>query len=224
MKTVRARRVPRLFKSTILPHNPAMFEEDFMRFVVAAVLALVVSMAPLARAQNGASSLDSQLFETWLSADQYQALLDKGANVEVRDNSSFVTNGLTPLIESAMSGKQGIVRLLLNHGANTEARDKDGKTALLWADDPETVRLLLDKGANIEARNKDGYTPLIEAASGDKAGIIGLLLDRGAKIEGTKTAQRLFPGRSITDPPRRSNCCWTMAQTSTPAKTPAGQS
>ena len=45
-----------------------------------------------------------------------------------------------------------------------------------------TVRLLLDSGANIEARDEDGETPLMMAASYGQTEIFNLLVDRGAKV------------------------------------------
>ncbi len=46
----------------------------------------------------------------------------------------------------------------------------------------EVVRLLLDKGANIEHRNVSDYTPLSLAASGGYIKIIQMLLNAGAEI------------------------------------------
>jgi uncharacterized protein len=47
----------------------------------------------------------------------------------------------------------------------------------------KTVKLLLDKGANIEARDWNGQTPLIRAAAYGQHGIMRVLLERGADIE-----------------------------------------
>jgi len=59
--------------------------------------------------------------------------------------------------------KQGVVvRLLLEKGANIEARDNTGRTALHWAAErgrEEVVQLLLDKGADIEAEDNARRTP-----------------------------------------------------------------
>ena len=55
-----------------------------------------------------------------------------------------------------------MVRLLLEKGADIEARTKKGSTPLhraAWGGIDKVVRLLLEKGADIEARTKKGSTP-----------------------------------------------------------------
>jgi len=55
------------------------------------------------------------------------------------------------------------VKLLLEKGANIEAKDNDGDTALINAaikGETEMVKLLLEKGANIEAKDNKGETAL----------------------------------------------------------------
>ncbi|MCL2010733.1 MAG: ankyrin repeat domain-containing protein [Synergistaceae bacterium] len=49
-------------------------------------------------------------------------------------------------------------------------------------DNPEVLRLLLENGADIDAKDENGVTPLILAVSGRKPGNILLLLDRGADV------------------------------------------
>jgi hypothetical protein len=87
------------------------------------------------------------------------------------------------LIQAARDGDTAAVRQLLDKGANIEAKDKDGETALIvaaWWATTDVVRLLLAKGANIEAKN----TALIVAAVMGKTEVVKLLLARGANIEG----------------------------------------
>ena len=90
------------------------------------------------------------------------------------------------LIRAAWEGEAEVVKLLLDRGANIEARDKYGNTALLLSaghGQAEVVSLLLDRGANIETRDKYGKTALILAAWSGKTEVVSLLLDRGADIE-----------------------------------------
>ena len=55
-----------------------------------------------------------------------------------------------------MNGREAMVRLLLEAGADKEAKDDDGLTPLGWAawiGHEAVVRLLLERGADTEAKN-----------------------------------------------------------------------
>jgi ankyrin repeat protein len=59
------------------------------------------------------------------------------------------------LYQAAIDRCVDVARLLLEMGANMEAKDKNAGTPLHWTVGEEhvnTVRLLLEKGANIEAK------------------------------------------------------------------------
>src|SRR5207247_5172837 len=90
--------------------------------------------------------------------------------------------GATPLMYAALYGDAGMVRDLLERGADTDARNEAGATALMWAvPDVQKARLLLDAGADANARSNDGRTALLIAAGrrdGMECAI--LLLSRGA--------------------------------------------
>ena len=60
-----------------------------------------------------------------------------------------------------------VVRLLLGKGAAVDAKDNDGKTALMLAcGHMEVVQLLLRKGAVVGAERQSGRTALMGRASG----------------------------------------------------------
>ncbi|KAJ5152754.1 uncharacterized protein N7482_009232 [Penicillium canariense] len=99
-----------------------------------------------------------------------------------------------PMSYAAEEGHEGVVRLLVEKGADIEARDTSGRTALSWAAEKgheNIVRLLLEKGVDIEARDILDRTPLLWAIKERHENIVKLLLEKGAELEA-----RNFPGRN----------------------------
>ena len=89
----------------------------------------------------------------------------------------------TPLMQAALAGHAGCVQLLLEHGANPQARDEEKWTVLHFAaecTDPECVRLLLEAGAKPNLRNSAKATPLMRAVEYNRPDIVRLLLQHGA--------------------------------------------
>ena len=93
--------------------------------------------------------------------------------------------GTTPLMYAALYGGASPVRQLLDAGADPNASNEAGATALMWAiDNPDVTRLLLERGANASVRSADGQTPLVLAAARFGAiDVLKLLLEHGASLE-----------------------------------------
>jgi ankyrin repeat protein len=88
-----------------------------------------------------------------------------------------------PLSDAAWRVDRDGVRRLLKEGADVNARDGDGGTALLWAsyrDDLETVDVLLRAGAQVNAANDLGATALWAASQNGSAAMVGRLLAANA--------------------------------------------
>ena len=90
----------------------------------------------------------------------------------------------SPLADTAMRGDAAAVRTLLKQGADVNAAQGDGMTALHWAarhGDADTVQMLLHAGGNIRATTRlGGYTPLLLASQAGHAPVITTLLAAGA--------------------------------------------
>ena len=90
--------------------------------------------------------------------------------------------GATPLMHAAAVGSLETVRLLLDAGANVNAKSYAGATALMWAASmPAKVRLLVERGADVNAVSEAGHSPLqLAAMSDNSADTVRFLLGRGA--------------------------------------------
>lgn len=90
--------------------------------------------------------------------------------------------GSTPLHHAAGFGSLATMKLLVDAGADVNAKNRRASTPLHWAiRDEAKVRLLLSHGAGLNTKQADGRTPLYQAASlGDGDAILRLLLEKGA--------------------------------------------
>jgi ankyrin repeat protein len=91
------------------------------------------------------------------------------------------------LLWTARYGHEAVVKLLLEKGAELEAKDNYGQTPLLWAAEnghEAVVKLLLEKNAELEAKDDNyGQTPLSWAAANGHEAVVKLLLEKGAELE-----------------------------------------
>jgi hypothetical protein len=90
------------------------------------------------------------------SVEIARALLDAGAAVDSRDD-----RGATPLMWACSRNCPALVKLLLDRGADPNARDatddwNGGKTALMYAGTTSVIDLLLAAGADPSIRGFDG--------------------------------------------------------------------
>jgi hypothetical protein len=93
--------------------------------------------------------------------------------------------GGTALHYAVASEDIALVQLLLNRGADIEAKSNDKETALHVAageGNTAVVQLLLDRGADIEAKSEYERRALHLAAAHRSEAVVQLLLDRGANI------------------------------------------
>jgi|GEM_PF-1402165 len=121
-------------------------------------------------------------------------LLDFGVDVD-----SGTVQNWTALMAASSAGHRGVVRLLLDKGANVNVRGRSfpfivspfgaslpgGYTALMAASyegRADIVSLLLAHGAKVNHQRSDGWTPPMLAAYGGNGATVRLLLNRGAQV------------------------------------------
>jgi len=89
------------------------------------------------------------------------------------------------LIDAVMAGDLRRFKSLLAEGADVNARDEYGRTALMEAaafNEVDMVKMLIESGADVNAVDKYGYTALMLAAFYGFKEIVELLLEHGADV------------------------------------------
>jgi ankyrin repeat protein len=102
-----------------------------------------------------------------------------------------------PVADAAMRGDAAKVRLLLRQGADVNAAQGDGMTALHWAafrGDVDGTRMLISAGGRLEAVTRNGnYTPLHLAAKAGNLPVVRALLEAGASANAKTTSGGASP-------------------------------
>jgi len=87
------------------------------------------------------------------------------------------------IADAAMERNEDLVRILLEDGADVNAVQSDGATALHWASyygDADLASLLMAAGADHSLANRNGSTAMWLAANHGNVEVINILLDGGA--------------------------------------------
>jgi ankyrin repeat protein/L-ascorbate metabolism protein UlaG (beta-lactamase superfamily) len=111
-------------------------------------------------------------------AEVVHFLADKGYD----PNAGLDQHGHIALMAAAYNRDPKVAQALIERGADVDATNDDGITALhraaLFSAD-EVAALLIDAGAEVDVRDSSGETPLITAAYGSPK-TVALLISRGA--------------------------------------------
>jgi len=101
-------------------------------------------------------------------------------------STAVAASGPADIANAAQAKDAAAVRKLLKDGADVNAAQGDGMTALHWAalnGDAELASMLLYAGANVGAKTRiGGYTPLHLAAQVGAANVIAPLIASGAPV------------------------------------------
>lgn len=92
-----------------------------------------------------------------------------------------------PLFMAAQSGNAECVDFLIEHGAQLDARDQGGNTALFESGSQEVVDLLVQEGLPLEAVNRFGWTSLTDAVCDGPEALdrARWLIEAGANVNAT---------------------------------------
>ncbi len=100
--------------------------------------------------------------------------------------------GPTPLLLAAMYGHSGVVRCLLDAGAESNTSDDSGLAPLHWSakeGDCESISALISAGAHLDASGPNGFTPLAMATLARKPEAMKVLLTAGTSPNGAGRAR-----------------------------------
>lgn len=108
--------------------------------------------------------------------DAVTYLLEKGANPNLRSRNNMSN---LPIHAAAAGGNREILAMLIDRGADINARQHGGWTPLhssAQSGDAETVKLLLSRGAEVDAQAENGQTALDLAMTKGFQSIVDLLM------------------------------------------------
>jgi ankyrin repeat protein len=118
------------------------------------------------------------------------------------DGDPNLGDGATPLMRAAKDADVEVMRLLLDKGADVNARTKTRRTALMYAASRlggfrgtpnrgteqqalEAIALCLDRGADVNAADDKGQTALHLSVAAAEDSVVRLLVSRGADLKAT---------------------------------------
>jgi uncharacterized protein len=130
---------------------------------------------------SGATAGDSEFMSCVRTGNlaAVKAMLAHGAHVDAKEGRE----GQTALMWAAAEQHPDIVRTLIEHGSDVQARATGAFTALMFAaqrENLDTVKALVAAGADVNAATPNGETPLLIAAESGREAIGIFLVEHGA--------------------------------------------
>ncbi|KAN0072779.1 ankyrin repeat domain containing protein [Elaphomyces granulatus] len=95
-------------------------------------------------------------------------------------------HGQTALSRAAAKGHEGVMKVLLEKGAELDSKSTNHRTPLSYAagsGHEVVVKLLVEKGAELECKDEHGWTPLLWAEGDGHQEVVKLLVENGTDLE-----------------------------------------
>jgi ankyrin repeat protein len=130
----------------------------------------------------------AEINEALLCASSYANVMSTKAAIDAGADVNYSRDRYSCLMVASLNSHVEMVALLLNAGADEEAKGATGATALsvaIAAGEVECVQLLLNAGADHKAKDVNDGTQLMIAAQRGNAECLQLLLNAGANKEAT---------------------------------------
>jgi len=122
-----------------------------------------------------------------------KSLIALGAKIDLRN-----AEGKTPIYFAAYKSQIQTLSHLLSNGANPNDKDNVNNRPLHFASTTEVAKILINHGAKINAKNKQGYTPLHVAYAfrSSNTDLIAYLQNNGANIH-SKNNNHMTPQQTL---------------------------
>lgn len=135
--------------------------------------------------QNNNTNIFSTSFQYHKPRRKIRPKKDKISRAIAASENGISFQSNVALLDAVNRGDYAEVQYMLSNGANPNASDEDGLTALHQAciDNCENiVRLLLENGSNVDCRDSEDWTPLHACTTCGHQNIASILLEYGANI------------------------------------------